>query len=260
MVTDNWAVDLKYYSRRLTRQIVDQDAAVRRKRLKKLSIGVPTAGVAAEFGRSEIDRSNPYDLVRRATAAVADNTGSLTSLGVYVRATLDLSWNAVPVLMGWRKADDPHVACFFADTEIDDIGGVFIGLFGSAANFLGVAEPEYSGGWMPSEVEGLYEILDDATEPGDPRVSAKFLGWDRDLSPATRIRSAVTLFQLCPLPGRGLMDVLTKPYIVERDVDLSYFGLRPETAGRYGLVILGTPIWVASPEPQPDPLQRKATP
>jgi hypothetical protein len=222
VVTDNWAVELKYYSRRLTRQIVDQDAAARRNRLRKISFGIPSTGVAAEFGRSEIDRANPYDLVRRATTAVSDNTGSLISPGAYVRATLDLSWNAVPVLMGWERAISVPVACFFADVEVDEIGGVFVGLFGSAANFLGVAEPEYSGGWMPSEVDGLYQMLDDTTEPEDPRVSAKFLGWDRDTSSAKRIRSAVTLFQHTALPGRELMDVLAKPYAVERDVDFPF--------------------------------------
>ncbi|GAB3940933.1 hypothetical protein GCM10029976_059390 [Kribbella albertanoniae] len=252
MVTDNWPVDVKYCSRRLTRQIVGQDAAPRSKWLRKvgLNLGAKAAGVSAEVGLREVDRTNIYDVARRAIDVVSDNTGTLANPGHYVRATVDLSWGAIPVHMGWDRAQNVRVACFFADVEVPDVGSIFPGLFGSATNFLGVADEEYSGGWMPSDAEGMYQILADAAEPEDPVVATKFLEWDRDLSLQSRLRSAATIYTTAATQGPDRMDVLFRPYDTARDVDLSFHGLSPGESGRYSLVMLGTPIWVATPEPQ----------
>ncbi|MER7246179.1 hypothetical protein [Kribbella sp. NPDC000426] len=255
MVTDNWPVDVKYCSRRLVRQIVQQDAAPRRKWLKGIGIsaGVAPAGISADLGPSEADHGNLYDLVRRATAAVSDNTGTLASPGEYVRTTLDVTWGAIPVHMGWERAQNVRVASFFANAEVAGVGGVFLGLFGSATNFLGIAQDEYRGGWMPSEVEGLYQILDDTSEPGDPEVSTEFIHWDQDLDSESRIHSAVTLYQTASAHGGGAVELLFKPYLTAHDVDLSFHGLRShDKSGRYGLVMLGAPIWVSTPLPGAD--------
>lgn len=254
MVTDNWPVDVKYCSRRLTRQIVSQDEAPRSKWLRKmgLNLGAKAVGVSAEVGPREVDRTNVYDVARRAIDVVSDNTGTLANPGHYVRATVDLSWGAIPVHMGWDGAHNVRVACFFADVEVPGVGGVFLGLFGSATNFFGVVDEEYSGGWRPSDAEGMYQILADTAEPEDPAVAAEFLEWDNDVSLESRINSAVTTYTTAATQGPSRMDVLFLPYDTARDVDLSFHGLRPRTSGKYSLVMLGTPIWVATPEPQAD--------
>lgn len=257
MATDNWPADYIYVSRRLAREIIDQDTAARRtKRLNKVTAGIPGTGMSAEFAAREVDLDNPFELARRATEAVVDLTGSLQSPGPYVRATLDCTWDAIPVHMGWDDDVNVKVAGFFADVKVVDLGGVFFGLFGSASNFLGRVPTEYRGEWMPSDALGLYRILDHTSEPEDPTVEAELVDDDLRLGAEDIVRQTVTLFEHArPLYGRGTVEVLAKCYVTEPDIDLSWNGnvLKNGDNGRYGLAILGAPIWVATPEPYSDP-------
>lgn len=271
VATDNWPADYIYISRRLTHEIVNQHAAARRPGwLRRITAALPGTGISAEFAPGDVDPSNPFDLARHATEAVTDLTGTLDSPGPYIRATLDFSWDAVPVRMRRDDANDP-VACFFADVRVVGVGGVFVSLIGSASNFLGIAPADNHRRWMPSDALGLYHILSQISEPDDPGVRAELVDPYERPGPDIMVRQAASIYeQNRPLYGRGTVEVLAKSHTVQSDIDLST-GFHPSwngnlangDHGRYDLAVLGAPVWVATPEPRADPFAlqtQKASP
>jgi len=83
VTTDNDTVHYKYISSRLTREIVEQHEAARPRWRRTASFRVGFASLGLE-GLAP-DYRNRYDLARRATNAVKDNTGNFNSPGPYLR-------------------------------------------------------------------------------------------------------------------------------------------------------------------------------
>jgi hypothetical protein len=239
MGTDRWPVDFRYISSRLVLQIVQQDAATR-SRWKLSAISIPWLSIG--FRKDRIDRHNESILVREATAAVRDNTSTTIaqSWGTFIRTELDLTMGLVPVLMGWTGTRQVDIAAMKAEVNDSEAGRVLVALFGSASNYRGRTPTSDGMAEIPSDVDGLYGILERTREPNDPEIHYDYLDRDIGHTPNSRVDTAITL-----LDGRfkgfreGRFDLLMQTFCTVEDAD------------PYDLVILGAPVWVATPEPKP---------
>lgn len=242
MTTDNWPVDFYFVSRRLVKQIVDQHQAVSGKRKASLTLGPPWAKVA--LSESGPDRENLFDLVRRSTQAVRDNTGTLESPGAYVEMTLRFRPSLFTVHQGFQNWNSDF-AGFFADEDVPGIGRVLVTLFGSTSNFLGRV-PEQTGlGWNPSDAAGLYVLLSNILEESDHEVRKDFLEEDRQVTDVAlqAIVAAETISRLVRVRfPPAVLTTLAVVHAYERNLTLG--------SRTYERVVVGAPVWVATPIPQ----------
>jgi hypothetical protein len=253
VTTDNWPLKHIYVSRRLSRQIIDKHMAAEQGLVGELTLG--TGDVNVKLGSRDVDVENQFALVRAATDAVKNHTGSLKDPKEYVHDALDMRACSFRVLSGWEQGANKEVAGFCADTWVDDVGLVFVALFGSIYNFLGYSKEEReTTGWYPSSLDGLYQLLAEMVEPEDSGISPQWLAMDQDLDDDERCRMAATVFFTPQLPLPERLEFLAQTFISRRDLEL-----RGEAWPAYDLVIVGTPIWVAKQFPRdylkatPDP-------
>jgi hypothetical protein len=238
MGTDNSPEEFQYISNRLVREIVQQHEAAKPHRAVSATVNVKVVGV--QFGSRPPDYDNPFDLARRATEAVRDNTGTLQSAGEYIRAELDLTPTHFPVLEGWRDIISGAIAAFFADETTDECGRMFIGLFGSITNFIGRRPEESRPGWTPSSARGLYEILDSVLEAADPPLAYGYVRDDADADDKARAESAMMMcHHIAKRFPQERLAFLAKVHRYLHDID----------GDRYDTVFIGAPIWVATPPP-----------
>ena len=256
MITDNWPVKHIYISRRLTRQIVEKHIAAEQGVLPS-EVTLGTGDIGLTMRPRDLDLENLFVLLREATKAVEGNTGSLTDPKEYVHDTLNMVAGSFPVLMGWDRGTDKHVAGFCASQWVDGIGRVFVALFGSVHNYLDYSkvEREATGEWYPSSIEGLYQLLAETVEPEDAGVSPQWLQEDRDFDDDERCRMAARILFGMRLPPAQDLEFLAQIFIRRRGFDLEAFV--PEDAPHaadaippYALVLIGTPIWVAKQIPK----------
>lgn len=242
MGTDAWPSSFRYISKRLVREIVQQDEAVKR-RGPRISTGLQVGPFSVGVGRRDPDFTNDFDLVRRATSAVSANTGNLGQPGPYVLCNLDLTMTHFPIFMGWRRGTSNEIAAFFADIRDSVAGRTFVALFGSVSNFLGYAPTESHKGWSPSALEGLYPILDSVLEPGDPQVSAAFVKDDLAYTNDRTIllRARILAEHIAPRFSAERLSVLVRVHRHIHGADVAIAGF--ESA------LVGAPIWIATPEP-----------
>jgi hypothetical protein len=238
--TDNWPVDFRYISKRLVRDIVEQHQAARPRRV--LSGGLNIKGASFTARAAEPDYKNRFDLARRATEAISDNTGTLEIGGDYVRAELELVPAHFKVHLGWRRSYNQEVAAFFADGTYGSFGRTFVGLFGSISNFTGRIPVEAGSGWWPSDVVGLYHILEAAREQTDARPIADYV--KRDVSSDGSSSYAVARVIAHHIAERFTaerLEFLAKAFYQVHDVEME--------GAAYDTVLIGAPIWVATPQP-----------
>lgn len=238
MVVDRWPVDFRYISSRLVYQIVQQDQARRPAwRLRTVSLLHGILG----FQRDAPDRDNEFALCRQATEAVRDWTGTISEYrSRYIREQFDLTMGFMTVLMGWETVSNVEIAVMKAEVNDPDAGKVLVALFGSASNYRG-RKPVTDGlAEIPSDVDGLYGILERTRESVDPQIGYDELDRDIGHSPDSRADTAVRLLgeRFKGFKQRRL-DVLMQTFCFVEDIE------------PYDLVILGAPIWVATPEPGP---------
>jgi hypothetical protein len=275
MLTDNWPVDFTYISRRIVKEIVQQHEAGRSDRALKVSltgsipIGPVSPGVSVESSSRSVDYTNYYELAKRATAAVSDHTGWLARdkpdripTGPYVRAKIYLQVQKVPLpLIVWEKRYNHPIAIFAGMETLPGVGRVFVGLAGSASNFLHV----HGGGpsmatRTPSDAVGIYDIIQQSrelTKEGilEPGISASHL--DREAyycyDEETRFQEAVGLFDGCGLwEPSNLLETLIRVHHVGTDIDLNVYTSDGYKMKAFDLVLLGAPVWVSTLEPQRD--------
>jgi hypothetical protein len=236
MGTDRWPDDFRYISNRLVRQIVQQNEAPR----SRWRFSLALRGVGLQ--RDRIDQSNEFALCREATKAVRDSTSTITQgWGQYIQAELDLTMGLVTVLMGWADTSHVEIAAMKAELNDPEAGRVLVALFGSASNYRGTKPTEDGLVEIPSDVDGLYGILNRTREPGDPEILDQELDRDIGHSPSSRADSAVTL-------------LLGKRFTVFREGRfklLMQVFCTQENTEPYDLVILGAPVWVAAPPQSP---------
>lgn len=238
MATDNWPVDFRYVSKRLVTQIVQQDQAVKPR--KPTVFTIPFGSFSLALQRREPDYGNPFDLARRATEAVSDWTGSLDAPGRYVRAQANLDLCTITVLQGF---DRPHVeiAAIFADVTTTESGRCFMALFGSLDNYTHIKPKADDGcGLYPSDVDGLYSILDGVLEASDPKVDRDYLWRDAGIETRARQEVAHEFFESTRRHSfrTEFLDVLAWSFGYDEDVDLG--------GSRYDSVLIGAPVWIAT--------------
>jgi hypothetical protein len=275
MITDNWPVDFIYISRRIVKEIVQQHEAGRSDRGLKVSltgsipIGPVSPGVSVESSSRSVDYTNYYELAKRATAAVSDHTGWLAGdkpdripTGPYVRAKIFLQAQKVSLpLTVWEKRYNHPIAIFAGTETVPGVGRVFVGLAGSALNFLHV----HGGGpsmatRTPSDAVGIYDIIQQSrelTKEGilEPGISASHL--DREAfycyDEETRFQEALGLFDGCGLwKPSSLLEMLIRVHHVGTDIDLNVYTSDGYKVKPFDLVLLGAPVWVSTLEPQRD--------
>lgn len=228
-------VDYRYISKRLVRQIVQQQESTRRSRWKLSGVSMPWASIA--FQKDQIDWENDFEFRDKATAAVKDVTRTLSQgWGDYIRAELDMTMGFCRVSMGWKNVSPVEIAVMKAVVDDPESGRIYLGLFGSVSNYRFRKSVVDDLGDIPSDVDGLYGILDRAREEGDPEIEDYFLDRDIGQSPEGRVDTALRLLNGDRFAVRhsGRFDVLFKSFVFQPTTD-------PE-----GFVILGAPVWVAS--------------
>ena len=192
MGVNGWPVDFRYISSRLVRQIVQQDEALRPAwGLRRISILHGVLG----FQRREPDRDNEFALCRQATEAVRDLTGVIAQAwSPYIRTQCDLTMGFMTVHMGWKTVSNVEIAVMKAEVNDPKTGKVLVALFGSASNYRG--RPASDGlAEIPSDVDGLYGILERTRVSVDPQIDDRELDRDIGHSPESRADTAVSLLR-----------------------------------------------------------------
>jgi len=226
-------VDYRYISKRLVRQIVDEDTAGRSR--WRFS-GFPTPWGAIGLYREPVNRKNDFALVREATKIASDDTSTIAQgWGPYIRAELDLTIGIITVLGGWKDQWHVEIAAMKAEVVDPEVGRVFVAMFGSASNYLGRKPVADELAEVPSDVDGLYGILDRTREFEDPAIENYFLDRDLGYTPSSRAEIAERM-----LNGPRFRGIRSERF----DVLMQSFST-DESTKPYDLVILGTPIWIA---------------
>jgi hypothetical protein len=239
--TDNSPVDYKYISNRLATEIVQQDAAERSRQELSWNLRLSLFGLAIKYRQP--DYFNRFDLARRATEAVRDNTGTIEFPGPYVHGELDLHTCAFAVHMGWDGPSNNKVAALVADQEV---GGkrTFVALFGSVSNYIGHEPTAPGAGFFPSDADGLYEILEASLESSDSRIDRHFLGEERRLDDMGKIEAALRI-------AGGAMKAypsMRLQFLAKVHYHLCGAELIQE---HYDYVLIGAGVWAATPPPKP---------
>lgn len=243
MMTDRSPVHYGYLSRRLLTSVVQQDEAAR-PRSKWSQTFNPLAMVGLSRERKTPDYANLYDLAMRSTDAVKDLSGSIDSpWAYYIRGQLNVRHGVFSPHMGW----DGHVACYRGRTTTTEGGPVYVALFGSASNIVGRRhDAGDSSDYYPSDITGLYLFLDSIREHGDPEVDVIRRTDDYSLSSEARIETALKHAEGGARTDLGPMDFLAVVFICEDEH-------KSREVGFEGRVIIGAPLWIATPQPQPFP-------
>ena len=144
------------------------------------------------------------------------------------------------VLMGWADTSHVEIAAMKAEVNDPEAGRVLVALFGSASNYRGRKPVSDGLTEIPSDVDGLYGILDRTREPRDPEISNRYLDRDIGHSPSSRADTAFRLLGERFTGFReGRFDLLMQSFCIDDSYE------------PYDLVILGAPVWVATPSPGP---------
>ena len=239
--THNWPVDFRYISNRLVTEIVRQSEAMRRRWKPSLSLSLKIGWIG--LTKLDLDYQNKYLLCRAATEAVRDQTGTLADPGEYVRAELNIQMGYLTVYRGWRDLTHVKIAALLTVVPVDDLGSVLVALFGRAFNYTWMRPPDNDRGEIPSDVDGLYGLLNATREPSDPQIEEHFLERDPGHNDHSRADLIVRLLhdRYEGFVERRL-DVLAK--VFHSVDDYSYGG------SHYERVIIGSPVWAATPLPK----------
>ena len=239
VLTDRAPFEYRYLSGRLLAELFQHDQAARSR--WKVTGGMSAWLANLHAARSEVDQADLHALAMRSAQLVSDYTGSAanTGAGLYVRDRLNLRHHIFEPHMGWRGG---AVASYSGEATADDGDRVFVSLFGSASNVVGYRDPGGTG-FYPSDMTGLYTMLDLAREPSDPEIDFEYRWDDGHLSEDALAHNAIK-FALGDSPHQiGEHDFLARIFV---DVEHHRYGSEFE-----GRVIMGAPLWIATPRPAP---------
>lgn len=244
VLTDRAPFEYRYLSGRLLLDLFLHDEAARPP--WKITGGVSVWLTNLQASRADLDHANLHALAMRSERLVSDQTGSIeyTGAGLYVRDRLELRHHIFEPHMGWRGG---AVTSYSGEVATEDGGRIFVALFGSASNVVGYRDPGGTG-FYPSDMAGLYSMLDLAREPGDPEIDFESRWDDGHLSEDALAHNAIK-FSAGGQPHHiGEHDFLARIFI-----DVDHHRYSDEFEGR---VIMGAPLWVATPRPTQDPGRR----
>ena len=225
-------------SRRLLGDLFQHDEATRRRWKIQGEINVALGSLQAS--RADLDRDNVHALAARAEQLVSDHTSNLANTAAaatYVKDQLDLRFGIFEPHLGW---DGGKVACYSGEITNIDNERVFVALFGSASNVVGYRAKD-GAGYYPSDMAGLYTMLDLVREPDDPEMEYEYRWEDGHYDAQYRADAAVRLAGVDACTRIGVHDFLARIFIsTPRDGSSSI-----------ERIIVGTPLWVATPRPLP---------
>lgn len=239
MLTDRAPVDYRYLSRRLLTDLVQHDeSSVSARRGWRSTVGFSLFGFNIQVQRQRPDLNNMHELAERSLTLVSDNCAGLGRPAEYIHDELDLQRGVFPILAGWHG----EIACFASEVQTEMDGRIFLALFGSVRNLTSRREAEDSLPFHPSDGDGLYALLNEVRERQDPEVHHDYLWEDYRHSPEGRAETAI-MFARGGTDGPAerlefLARIFTTAYDYERHTD------------RYDQVVIGSPLWVATPRPQ----------
>jgi hypothetical protein len=245
VATDSWPEDFDYISNRLTTEIVQQHAAASSG--YEVSWNVTLRVIGLSIAKRRPDYRNRWDLARRATDAVLDNTGTIAYPGDYVRGELDMHKLAFPVHMGWADGVMNGKVALLVSDETSREGRSLVALFGSIGNYVGHAPSGALGGFFPSDMDGLFAIIEGGLEKSDPRVDSQWLSDENarydDLG---RIETATRLAGQAAKNDKGptkRLQFLAKVHYHLHNTELQY--------NPYKHVVIGAAVWAATPPRRP---------
>jgi hypothetical protein len=243
MLTDRAPYEYRYLSRRLLTELFEHDEAAqpRWRRTFELTINLPLVG-SVQLRRAPLDRANLRELANRSLQLVSDQTGDLVTPGYYVYDEVELRHGTFEPHLGWSGGE---VACYSSEITTNDGERVFLALFGSASNVVGRRQVDEGEGYYPSDMHGLYAILDAAREHDDAGIDFEYLWADAGMAERPRAEHAMQFARGAARRGIGRHRFLSKIFCEKEDIDLG--------CGVIGRVIVGTPIWIATPLPKPFP-------
>ncbi|MEO6703796.1 MAG: SAVMC3_10250 family protein [Jatrophihabitantaceae bacterium] len=239
MGTDRNPIDYHYLSRRLLTELRKYEEAVRPPRSWRLRLGLPWAGV--EAGSAERDPDNLQALARRSGQLVADNTGDLEIPGRWFQGGIPLRLGILDTRQIWYGGE---VAIFSgASISTEDGQETRLVLVGSASNLVGYRTKQDVSGFYSSSFYGLYALLDAIREPNDPKIMVDHQMENLQISPTDHAAAAADL------AGRGLqLDLGTVEFLAQTMLEVDDV---PLARGEQARVLIGAPLWVATPPPQP---------
>src|SRR5580658_6337698 len=171
----------RYISKRVTRDIVQEHQATKRKRSWSLELHLKLITLAA--ARRKPDYRNRYEMALMATDALEQYTGTHAFPGDYVRAETDLRCCYFPVHLGWNEVANAEVAVFIVNADLRESGRTFVALIGSIENYVGrIRRRSAVGNWCPSDVMGLYDVLSSGVEQSGPALEHSYLTDDLQMS------------------------------------------------------------------------------
>jgi hypothetical protein len=241
--TDRSPITYEYISHRLTTESVQQDEASKPRTKTSISLSLKFLTIGREA--TPPDFSNRYDLAARATEAVVGLTGSLAAPGDYIRDCLSLQFCRPAIHIGFEPPNQV-VSGLFADEDVPGLGRVFVALFGSVTNLKGWRRKEaYDSDRHPSDAAGLYEILQASLEPLDSTVDPEELVYEQELSEWDSIDAAYGIVYRHEkiLRPKGRFEFLAVNHVYATDITLG--------KDHYEVALLGAPVWVRTPPPQP---------
>lgn len=241
MLTDRVPIEYLYLSRRLLTDLHEQNESQKPRRRWTVTLGLPLSVSVARQPRA-LDLSNLKRLAYESEELIRDNTGTVEQPGIYIRDTVEMYGGTFQPLIGWTG----WVATYRAELDLADSGRVIAALFGSASNIVGWRSDGRSPveeGFYPSDMSGLYGILDSIREREDPEMDLDYRIEDEGLDPIARAEYA-TLFARSAKRPIGRVDFAARLFDDVSDVQLDGSDVR-------GRVLLGTPLWIATPTPRP---------
>ncbi len=228
-----------FWSRRLVKEIVQQHESSPRKRWRVSFSATMPHGVGVNISRDALDCTNEFALIRSATQSVKEITGPISQLwgwDEYVTGELELELGVVCVHAGWENGLNIEIAAMRAVLTAPEGGTTLVAMFGSASNYRKLNGNEGQLAEKPSDVDGLYAILDRTREPADPKIGTHFL--DRELSHSAESRAA---------EAENLLDGPRFKAFRKNtfEVLIKVFARVEDDSTDYETIVLGTPIWVA---------------
>lgn len=241
MGTDNWPVHFRYISGRQLDDIVQQSEAARPRWQPTLLLNLKIASI----GLTKIDPGyrNKYLLCRKATEEVRDHTGTLAHPGDLVRDEFELRMGYLTVHRGWQDRTNVRIAAMMNVVSVEGVGEVLVALFGSESNYVWKRPADSDRCEIPSDVDGLYGLLNATREPVDPPIESDFLDADPEHEDFSRADLVVRLLEDRHEGFRvKLLDVLARVFYCIDDYSFA------ET--HYDRVLIGSPVWAATPVPR----------
>jgi hypothetical protein len=240
MLSDRAPFEYLYMSRRLLTDLVQHDEAARPRVKRELSFNFKW--ISYQGQRRPPDLGNPHDLASRSLDLVSDHAGGLDDQwSPYVHAEIQLSSGVFTPLIGWNGGT---VACFRGEVTTTDGLSVFVALFGSASNLVGYRSGDDAiSGFTPSDMTGLYALLDAVREPDDPEISLQCRLDDQALA---REHVAQVAIEFARSGARQGSQTLT--FLARRLLPVDGYRGRED---KFDRVLIGAPLWVATPAPMP---------